>query len=540
MRSEGVVIGFGAACCWLLAGCFAGHRLTQNRPGGEAGSSFIAAAPGTDQAAVQPGPFQRQVADSLFMEAESAKIQGNDRKAITLFNDYLKMDRGNPAVYYELALLFGRLQNPQAALAFSRKAVSLDSINPWFQSAYADALADNKEPDSAAAVFGRLSRAYPRQGDYRFRQAVLLSVAGRDDEALPLFRELESETGVSEDLVSNIQRIYLGRNEADSAAAEIRKLIARYPQVTRYYLLLAEVYEKNDQPEKAFSVYRELHGREPENPQALIALALYYKRHGDEAGYERYMGMAFTNPNLDIEDKIAFVTPFLKYIEVDSTKEEEALMLCRMIVKAHPRDPRAFSFYGDMLLQSGRPDSATMEYRRSLQLDQAPAGPRRQENTDDSIALGRLYASLGQAYHATGRYTAADSCFDIAIRLNPGDDVTLNNYSYYLSLRNVKLEQAEQMARKALGLSPGNYVYEDTYAWALFRLGRYREALQWMEKALENTAARNSPGYLEHYGDILYMLKNVNGAVRYWEMARQKGGSSPSLEKKIVLRKWVE
>lgn len=590
MRKIRIIISLAGCCWWLITGCAASRKEGKST----GGPGIDIPAPGAD---TFRSPARQAMADSLFMEAESAGIQGNTRKAITTFNDYLKIDRNNPTVYYELAGLFKKLQNPAAAVAFSRKALQLDPGNRWFGEAYANALAANQQTDSAAAVFGRLYKTYPRQEEYLYNQSVLLSGAGHYEEALSGFKALENSMGINEELVYEIQRIYLKLNRVEDAAAEIRKLIAQNPRESRYFQLLAEVYYTHNMPDKAFGVYQELLSENPGNPQALIAIALHYKRQGNEQEYEQYMEKAFANPDLSIEDKIDFVRPFLKYTEVDSTKGGEGLMLCRMILTAHPKDARAYALYGDMLLQCHEPDSALAQYRHALSIDDSKyevwqqvmfveaAGRQndsllrvseevikkfpgrfagwyfngsvnillkryeagiRSLNTaletgiDDTDTKSHIYATLGEAYHATGEYAVSDSCFDLALLLKPDDDITLNNYSYYLSLRNTRLNKAEQMSKMALGLSPGNYVYEDTYAWILFKMGKYEEARQWMEKALQNSTAMDSPGYLEHYGDILYMLKDVSGALKYWELARQKGGNSALLDKKITLRKWVE
>jgi len=45
---------------------------------------------------------------------------------------------------------------------------------------------------------------------------------------------------------------------------------------------------------------------------------------------------------------------------------------------------------------------------------------------------------------------------------------------------------------------------------------------------------------LEHYGDILFYLGNVDGAVDYWKKAQDAGGKSPLLERKINEKKYIE
>ena len=58
------------------------------------------------------------------------------------------------------------------------------------------------------------------------------------------------------------------------------------------------------------------------------------------------------------------------------------------------------------------------------------------------------------------------------------DPTTLNNYAYYLSLRNDRLEKAAQMSLRSNELAPGQPSFQDTYAWVLYQQGKYAEAQQ--------------------------------------------------------------
>jgi Tfp pilus assembly protein PilF len=96
----------------------------------------------------------------------------------------------------------------------------------------------------------------------------------------------------------------------------------------------------------------------------------------------------------------------------------------------------------------------------------------------------------------------------------------------------VKLEKAEQMAKKATELDPNNPSNQDTYGWVLFQLGKYEEAKEWIGKAIEN-GEDNSAVVLEHYGDVMWKLGDKKEAQKYWERALKAGEGSEFLEKKV-------
>jgi predicted Zn-dependent protease len=118
---------------------------------------------------------------------------------------------------------------------------------------------------------------------------------------------------------------------------------------------------------------------------------------------------------------------------------------------------------------------------------------------------------------------------------NPLNDVVLNNYSYYLSLRKADLEKAEKMSAQLIKNHPENAAYLDTHAWVLYSREKYREARKVMERAL--ATGNVSATHFEHYGDILFQLGNIDDAVTQWRKAKSMDNSNEMIDKKIANRK---
>ena len=102
-----------------------------------------------------------------------------------------------------------------------------------------------------------------------------------------------------------------------------------------------------------------------------------------------------------------------------------------------------------------------------------------------------------------------------------------------------ELDVAKDMSARANKLVANNVAFQDTYAWILYKMGKFKDAKEWQMKAIENGGI-DRPVILEHYGDILYQLGDVNGAVEYWQKAMEKGSDSVLLGRKIADRKLYE
>jgi len=151
---------------------------------------------------------------------------------------------------------------------------------------------------------------------------------------------------------------------------------------------------------------------------------------------------------------------------------------------------------------------------------------------NNNALLEQFYSTLGDTYNELENFEASYSAYDKVLSLNPENTIVLNNYSYYLSLRSEKLDKAEQMAGKAVEMDPYNSNNLDTYAWVLYKMEKYEDALEWIKKALGNGGG-DSGVVLEHYGDILYKLGKTDEALEFWIKAKKQKDHSKLLDKKL-------
>jgi tetratricopeptide (TPR) repeat protein len=74
------------------------------------------------------------------------------------------------------------------------------------------------------------------------------------------------------------------------------------------------------------------------------------------------------------------------------------------------------------------------------------------------------------------------------------------------------------MTKKAVEEEPDNAAYRDSLGWALFQLGRTREALVELEKAAAKEA---DPTVLEHLGDAYRAAAEPAKAKDAWRRAAE-------------------
>ena len=531
----------------------------------------------------------------LFLDAVKAYTLGDVPLSITKLNECVRNNPNNDAAYYQLSKIYIETQKYEPALLFAKTAVKLDKKNKWYQVQYAEALAFNNKLSDAAAVYEELIAQYPEEEDYYLTASYLYQKGGKNDEALRLFNKLEQKNGISEELCLQKQQVYLRMGKVDLAAAELEKLISLNPTEVRYYGMLAELYESNNKPEKSMESYERLMKVSPGDGRGYVSMTQFYFRKNDYTHFYETLSKCIESNDLPTDVKIGMLGLLIQKAAIDSTKLNDAFTLSNLLVSHNSKDARSYAIRGDIYAQQRNTNKAITDYKQSLQIETKEFGVWQQlffmlsdskqydslehysnkaiqlfpeqalcyyfngfansqlkvydkaikilkrgipVSGDNTALQAQFYSSLGDIYHTTKRHNASDSAYDKALELKPDDAFVMNNYAYYLSVRNTKLDKAELLSKKSNIIQQRNASFQDTYGWILFQQKNYFEAKTWLEKAYYNGAEKN-PTILEHLGDVYFYLKDITKAVDFWKLAKQYGAAG-KIDKKIANSQYYE
>jgi tetratricopeptide (TPR) repeat protein len=531
-----------------------------------------------------------------FVSANKEKLLGNTEDAIRLFKKCLQIDPNNAASAYELSIIAINANDFQSAELYSRKAYTLNPDNEWYAIIFVEALQRNKKPGEAVKIYQKLIKRLPDRADIYYDFADCYLRMNKPVEAIDVYNELEKRAGINAELSLQKEKIYVRMGKFDKAVEEINKLIATAPEEAKYYGILAELYAANNKDTEAVDTYQKALKIDPENAYINLSLSEYYRQKRDYPKAFIYLEKAFNAEELDIDSKVKILLSYYVVSEKSEELKTQSLALCDVLIKAHPKEAKAYSVAGDFYYRDKKLDKAKEYFSKAVELDKSkyviwnqlliieselqqfsemirhgkeavelfPNEPtvylllgiaylQEKNPTEALIALnqgknmiidnkpllGQFYANIGDAYYRTKQMEQSDQAYDEALKINPNDTYVLNNYAYYLSLRNEKLDKAEEMSKKSNEIERDNASYNDTYGWILYGLGRYEDAKLWLEKALANGASNNAV-ILEHLGDVLYKLNNTDIALEYWIKAKKAGTGSDNLDRKIIEKKLIE
>ena len=406
--------------------------------------------------------------------------------------------------------------------------------------------------------------------DHFFKEGIRLYNEGHYDAAMDLMsRSLDYDTASAATCYCLAQYYMSMQDRAlvEKYSGTAQELLARAvrlePDNYWYRRLLAISCLRQNRQADAIRQYEEISRRFPGRTDVLITLAGLYDDAGD---YEKELRALERYGRLeDVADELKFqrFACYLQMGELDSAYYEsdspaqviELLMNTTrdMIEKAETAMDRircrslldvAMSFCD--VVSSHEPELVEAYSQKSIayfwmgeneESMAVIAKGLRQVKTDKDKAL--LYNLRGDYHHTIGDKQKMYADYDSTLIFDPENIAVLNNYAYYLSVENRDLKRALEMSSRTLEAEPLNATYLDTYAWILFKMKKYKEALGYMEKALRYLD-RDNPEIYEHYGDVLYMCGEKEKALENWHKAVQFNGSSPILEQKIKKQEYIE
>lgn len=537
---------------------------------------------------------ERRKAEMYHTEAEKYYILEDYAKAFVLYQKSLEVDPLNATAYYKIGQIYLKSDDNEKAIFNVQRAIKLDDTNKYFYLLLADIYTKQSNFADAAVTYENMIKKCKKANSYLFELAALYIYQENYDKSLSIYDRIEEEFGINEQVISHKQKLYLKQSKLDMAIAEGQKLIDAYPGESRYVIMLTEILISNNQSEKAIPYLEELVSNNPDNARALLMLADFYRKNGNTEKSNIYLNKAFGMTDLDIQPKIQVLARFIQKLPNEDL-EELTINLSEKIIQAHQNDPRSFEINGDIYMKLKNDEKALQAYKKALELgasnfstwQNALQIELKLEKYDDAIkdgeqalelfpnqagicwSLGMAYlinknydsavevlengkklsnsneelksyfnGQLGDAYNNVKQYKKSDESYEAALAYNPDNDHVLNNYSYFLSLRKAKLDLAKKMSTKLILKNPDNSTFLDTHAWVLFVRGEYKEAKIYIEKAVN--ADDISGTIIEHYGDILFKLGDIDLAVKQWQKAKGMDETTELIDKKIANRKLYE
>lgn len=520
-----------------------------------------------------------------FHEGVRFKVKGQLQDAIQAFEVCVVQKPNDDAVVFALAQCYLLLNDRAKAAEFTERAAKIDPKNIWYTQELAYMYFDQSRFEEAGACFKKMVEKEPKNTDWWFGYAEVLKRLNKRQEAIDAYTQMEDQLGVIPDLSIQKFDLYRQMKQDEKGLKELDKARKMYPDDISLLGTYIDYYFEKREIEKARNMLVELVKADPNNGRANLALGELYMRENKKADAYPYFKAAFNGEGVDIDTKMDVL---LSFYEQQSTIDPEVFELADLMIIKHPGDAKSYSIQGDLYLKNNLKEDALSSYKEALKFDEGKYAiwyqvlmleyQQSQFNDlyKDARACSALFPTLSNvqllytiACVQTGRYQEAIDAADIgkelvvndavteaefyaqkgealfllkmipegvenyekALKLDPTNHLAKNNYAMRLALANHQLDKALQMIEEVIAQYPKQAPFSDTKGLILFQQANYTEAYKFFE--LANQLQPNNRNYVEHVGDVLFKMGDVQQALVLWKEAKSLGSANQSLDKKI-------
>jgi len=525
-----------------------------------------------------------------FEEAVKQYNFGNYSQALFLFKKCIEVNTKSTAANYQLANIYLLAGESSNALAYARQAYRLDDSNKWISLLLIKCYQLVDRNDSAIIVMEKLLSLEGENLELKFEYGNLLAAAGRFTKAIDCFNSIDLKAGINEGTALARQQIFIQQKNFKAAVSELEKLTSVFPNEIRYLGMLAELYSSLHQVDKAKEIYKNIFQIDSTNSLALISITDFYRSIKE---YDKSSGLlksVILNQAIQLDSKLGLV---IAYIRNDSDLMANKNLVRNSIAQLsliYPSEIKVDKVLVDYFIRTSDYDSAIVAIEKFIGNEENPdiweqyfllLNSKKKFNSIverfseakkyagnivgiyiiagiANIQLNRFKEAVeslnggfsvkelkpdekaeileykAEALFKIKAYKESDSCFEEVLKFEPLNFLVLNNYAYYLGLRDTALEKACKFSKKTIKANPQNAVYLDTYGYLLLRLHKYNKAYFWLKKANEFNK-NEDPDIYEHIGDALFYKMRLAEAKEFWNKAIMKGRKNLNIDEKIKL-----
>lgn len=383
-----------------------------------------------------------------------------------------------------------------------------------------------------------------------------------------------------------VARFYLGqaylKNKAyEPAKKQFLKTIELEPEIVEPKFQLIKIYKKNNNlgnQKKIIKTYNQILKLEPDNHRAKMGMALYYfknrmKEKARQLFYE--LGRDFeTDTSLAATAADEYLTP---------EKYKDAVIIFSQMLKADPENSDLNFFMGLALEAIEDFEKAVFHYLKvvpshsqykktalNIAFLYKKLGKRQKavtflenknkffpkdidfivylasfyeddQNYDKAITLLKkglkesaentsLLFRLGSVQDKAGFKEECISTMKKVIKIDPENAGALNYLGYSYADLGIKLDEALLLIKKAYEIKPEDGYITDSLGWIYFKMGNYKKAVHYLEKAARLTSYETI--IADHLGDAYQKTNQFEKALNAYQKAISSAGKD---EKERVL-----
>ncbi len=493
-------------------------------------------------------------------------------------------------VYFALAELYLEMEDYTTGILYGEKAVELDPDNKWFRFLLVDGYQASGNNTEVMNQLEELHERLPSDLEVLYMKAQVQAQMGEYARSNKTYERILNLTGPDRSIhyqrISNFTRL----EETDAIIEELKKVLKLDPGNINTLLMLNQFYIEQGQIDDAHEVLKKAQERNPRHPEALVNHADIHINREEWEIAGRLLQDLVGDTLVSSGNKLEIVQYIISRFSNDPGNEslrQTTASLINTLLDTEPGNGLAHAMAAEFYLKSDNGDQSLYHLRKTVELmpendaawrqliqsyyvegyyEKAIASGKKAnqhvpedafiqffmggsyfllEKYDEAIMWLKaaselpsrsafrsiIFGTLGDTFASLDRWKDADDAYEEAITLDFDNDVALNNYAYYLSEREERLDQAKNMAKRALELNPDNSAYLDTMGWIYYKMGDYESAHKYINASIETGDA--SAEVMEHMGDVYDQLGEPDRALYWWQKSLGEDKTRTHLKERL-------
>ena len=295
-------------------------------------------------------------------------------------------------------------------------------------------------------------------------RALLLS--GKNEEAVSyLAHMIGDQINPSSDSRLELALAYMSSNRLDDALGQVSQILLERSSEYSALRLMAIINFRLEHYDSASKDFNELLEKDMFRMDSLFYLARISEQKSNFSDALKYYSMVTSGINT-VYSQRKVVSLLLSMNQISEAKNH-----LKDFGQKHPK------YMNEMLQIESNLYSELDEYEEALVLSDKLVlyYPK---NTGFQLKRANLLLELDRKNEALEAYSAI-------VKNSPKDPNALNAYGYVLTNYSNNYKKAYKLIKKAIKLDPDNPAIIDSYGWILYRMGKYEEAEQELNRAYQ-------------------------------------------------------
>lgn len=421
-----------------------------------------------------------------------------------------------------------------------------ESILPLFESWI---YAGSGKPEEALAAMDKLKKDKSLVSLYYMHSGMLNDYLGNKEEAAKAFDTVVNNENLelSYRSLQIISNFYIRSGRKNEAAELVKKYYDKNFQARMLFELYQNIQNADlkatakmiDTPQKGeaealFNIGTIFRGYQSDISQIFTALALYLNPQHDVAlismadlleNSQRYDEAIAKYNQISPQSPVYFMAQ-LKVASIYMVKKDnqKALKKLENLLEQYPDDYQILFNLGEVNRVMNQQKDAIRYYNKALKV--APKAVKKDWT---------VYYALGMAYERNGQWKKAEEVLQKALKVSNRHPFVLNYLGYSWLQHNENSNEALYMIFEAYRQNPEDGHIMDSLGWALYRMGKYEDAIKVLERAAEYL-----PGnaiVCDHLGDAYWLVGRKDEARFQWQHALTLKEDAEELNKEVIRQK---